>query len=164
MESFQRWEILRARLPHLPPERHTAGVNSSAVLLAPAIVLLIAEGLHDLDHFRQGRLIETPVIALGVLAYVGVIAVVALAFRRRPQAGLWAVVVGFGTALGFVGVHLLPDWGPFADGYPGLSLDALSWASVGLAIAAAAWLGGAGLAVTMLRHRGPSTPPVSLML
>jgi hypothetical protein len=140
------------------PDAYTAGMDSSAALVAPAVVLLIAEGLHDLDHFRQGRGIEIPVIALGIVAYVAVLAVLVFASRRRPTAAPWAAVVGFGTALGFVLVHLLPDWGPLADGYPGLSLDAASWASVGVAIMAAAWLGGAGLVVTMY-SRADGAPP-----
>jgi len=138
---------------------YTTDVNLSGPLVAPAVVLLIAEGLHDIDHFRQGRLIDVPVIVLGILAYVGVIAVLVLALRRRPQVGRWAVLVGFGTALGFVGVHLVPDWGPLADGYPGLNVDAVSWASVGVAIVAAAWLGGAGLVLTMLSQRGHDRTP-----
>jgi hypothetical protein len=53
--------------------------------------------------------------------------------------------VGFGTAIGFVAVHLIPRWGAFSDPYPDLPVDALSWASVGVSIAVGLAVGLAGL-------------------
>ena len=33
-----------------------------------------------------------------------------------------------------------PDWGPFADGYPGAEVDLASWAMVFIDIGVAGWL------------------------
>jgi hypothetical protein len=53
--------------------------------------------------------------------------------------------VGFGTALGFLAVHIVPDWGPVSQGYPDLPADGLSWAAAIVPIFVAAWLGFVGL-------------------
>jgi hypothetical protein len=41
-----------------------------------------------------------------------------LVFRRHSAAPTGAILVGFTTAGGFLAVHVVPDWGPLADGYP----------------------------------------------
>jgi hypothetical protein len=109
------------------------------------MALLAAVVLHDLDHVRQGRSIEPLVVAIGVIGDIAVITMVALAIRDSRWAPHAAVVVGFGNVLGFIAVHVLPDWGPLSDGYPDLSIDGLSWAIVYIPMAAALWLGVSGL-------------------
>jgi hypothetical protein len=114
--------------------------------------LLAAVILHDLDHLRQGRSIEPLVVALGVIGDIAVITMVALAIRGSRWAPLAAVLVGFGNVLGFIAVHVIPDWGPLSDGYPGLAVDWLSWVAAVIPMAAAALLGFLGL--SQLRGRG----------
>jgi hypothetical protein len=103
--------------------------------------------LHDLDHIRQSRSIELLVVALGAVGNIAAITAVALAIRGSRLAPLAAVVVGFATFLGFIAVHLIPDWGPLSDGYPDLPVDGLSWAIVFVPMAVALWLGLTGLSV-----------------
>lgn len=91
-------------------------------------------------------------IALGLLAYAAGLAIAVLAGRRHVRTPDAAVIVGFGTALGFVLVHVLPDWGPLADGYPGINVDGISWLIVVGDIAAAAWLGWIGTRTSHLRR------------
>lgn len=110
-----------------------------SVLLSTA-VLLVAHGVHDLDHFRQGRSLEAPVLVLGGLAYVIVLAELLLVLRRSPAAPMGAIVVGLVTAIGFLAVHVVPDWGPLADGYPGADVDFASWAMVFIDIGVAGWV------------------------
>jgi hypothetical protein len=117
-------------------------------LVAPAVVVLALTILHDLDHVRQGRSVEGPVVAIGILGDVAAVVMLVLALRGSSLAPPAAVVVGFAVALGFLAVHVLPDWGPLADGYPDLGVDALSWISVAVAMAAGLWLGLAGLRAT----------------
>jgi hypothetical protein len=114
-------------------------------LLWASIALLAAVVLHDLDHVRQGRSVEPLVVAIGVVGDVAVITMVALAIRGSRWAPHAAVVIGFGNVLGFIAVHVIPDWGPLADGYPGIGVDGLSWAIVYIPMAAALWLGVTGL-------------------
>lgn len=107
--------------------------------------LLAGQVLHDLDHVRQARSVEAPVLAIGIIGLLATVSVLSLAVRRDPLAPRAAVVVGFGTFLGFIAVHVLPDWGPLSDGYPDLPVDTLSWAIVFVPMAVALWLGLAGL-------------------
>jgi len=142
----------------VPPRdlRHTASMDDPRRALLPAtVVLIVAQALHDLDHVRQGRSIEAPVLFLGGIAYVAAFAVLFLVLRRNRAAPAAAVLVGFGTAVGFVAVHVVPDWGPLADGYPEAGVDAGSWAVVLLDIAVAVWLGVVGLRAR--RGASPST-------
>jgi hypothetical protein len=114
-------------------------------LLWASIALLAAVVLHDLDHVRQGRSVEPLVVAIGVVGDIAAITAVALAIRGSRWAAHAAVLVGSVTFLGFIAVHVLPDWGPLADGYPGIGVDGLSWAIVYIPMAAALWLGATGL-------------------
>ena len=137
------------------PKRVVADRRRS--LLIPAAALLIAHLAHDLDHVRQGRPLETPVILLGAISYLAVLATLMAVYRRSKVAATAAMLVGFGTSIGFVAVHVLPDWGPLADGYPGQGVDGLSWLSVGIEIAVSTWLGMAGLAAMAVARRPHST-------
>jgi hypothetical protein len=114
-------------------------------LLWASLAFLATIVLHDLDHLRQGRSIEPLVVALGVISDVAILTMVALVIRRHRLAPLAATLVGFANVFGFIAVHAVPDWGPLSDGYPDLPVDALSWAIVFLPMAAALWLGLAGL-------------------
>lgn len=120
-------------------------VRSDARLRWASFALLATVVLHDLDHIRQGRSVEPMVVALGVLGDIAAITAVTLAIRGSSWAPLAGILVGFGTMLGFVAVHVIPDWGPLADGYPGLGIDAVSWVAVAIPMAASLWLGLAGL-------------------
>jgi hypothetical protein len=117
-------------------------------LLWPNVLLVATMLLHDLDHVRQGRDIEPAVIGIGIVGDVIALTSLALAITRHPLAPTAAVLVGFGTALGFLVVHILPDWGPLSQGYPGTPVDALSWVAAIVPILLAAWLGLAGLRAT----------------
>jgi hypothetical protein len=119
--------------------------TSPARLLWPSATLLATMLLHDLDHVRQGRAIESAVIGIGILGDLIGVAAVVLAAIRHPFAPAASVVVGFGVALGFVAVHIVPDWGPLSQGYPGTSVDAVSWVAALIPILAGVWLGLAGL-------------------
>jgi hypothetical protein len=114
-------------------------------LLWPSALLLATMLLHDLDHVRQGRDIEPAVIGIGIFGDLIAIAVVVLAATRHPFAPAASVLVGFGVALGFVAVHVLPDWGPLSQGYPGTPVDGLSWVAAVIPILVGGWLGLAGL-------------------
>jgi hypothetical protein len=117
-------------------------------LLWPNVLLVATVLLHDLDHVRQGRDIEPAVIGIGIVGDVVALTSLALAIARHPLAPTAAVLVGFGTALGFLVLHILPDWGPLSQGYPGTPVDALSWAAAIVPIFVAGWLGFAGLRAT----------------
>ena len=119
--------------------------EASRPLLWPALALLASIVLHDLDHLRQGRSIEPLVVGIGVIGDVAILATVALVIRGHRLAPLAATLIGFANFFGFIAVHVVRDWGPLSDGYPGLPVDGLSWAIVFIPMAAGLWLGLAGL-------------------
>ena len=114
-------------------------------LVWPALALTAATWLHDLDHVRQVREVEGPVALIGLLGVVSTLLALGLAIARHPLAPLAAIVVGFGTVVGFVGVHVLPDWGSLSDGYPDLPVDGISWTAAIVPIFIGLWVGIAGL-------------------
>jgi len=122
------------------------GEKSAAVSLADqrlkwaSFALLAAIVLHDLDHIRQDRSVEPLVVGIGIIGDIAIITLVVLVMRGHRLAPLAATVIGFANILGFIAVHMVPDWGPLSDGYPDLPVDALSWVLAAIPMAAALWL------------------------
>lgn len=111
--------------------------------LGVATLVVVALHLaHDLDHVRQGGRdsIGDAVPFLAVTAWLSTILLVVLVARRHRLAPGFAVFFGLTFALGFVVVHLLPDWGAFSDSYQVYDPDALSWVLGALPIAGGLWL------------------------
>jgi hypothetical protein len=135
-------------------------VASSAArspLVWPNVLVLTTLVLHDLDHVRQGRDIEAPVVTLGILGDLLVIGSLVMAARGHRLAPPIAAFTGFAIALGFVLVHVVPDWGPLSQGYPDLGVDVLSWVAALVPLAAGIVLGLAGLSAMRAR---PADAPV----
>lgn len=109
---------------------------------------------HFADHLARG-LDRTPgpTIVAGTLASVGGVLAVALVLTRHRLGAQSAVVIGFGTALGFAAVHLPPHWSPFSQPFRG-GVGALDWAAVLIGIAGAAAFGVAGLYA--MKHERPN--------
>jgi hypothetical protein len=122
-----------------------------------AVALLGTLMLHDLDHLRQGRTVETLVVGVGVIGDIATITMVALVIRRHQLAALAATVVGFANLFGFIAVHVVPDWGPLSQGYPDRPVDGLSWAIVFLPMAVGLWLGLAGLSQLRAQRHAAAT-------
>ncbi len=110
-----------------------------------AAVLLVLQGVHSLDHLLlQNRDLAPAVGALGVLESAAVVLTLVLARRADDAAPMAAVLAGGGTALAFVVVHLVPEWGFLSDPYADASLDAASWLIMFAGLAggiALAWTG-----------------------
>ncbi len=126
-------------------------------LLWAALALLAVIVLHDLDHLRQGREIEPLVVGIGLIGDVTTLTMVALVIRRHRLAPLAATGVGFANFFGFIGVHVVPDWGPLSDGYPDLPVDTVSWVMVFIPIAVALWLGLTGLSLLRAQRHPAAT-------
>lgn len=128
--------------------RRTRGLEPGMAPIALcAAVLLAFQGLHGLDHLTlQDRPLEPQVGGLGVLESTAVVLALLLALRGHPQAPLAAIMAGGFTALAFITVHLLPDWGPLSDPYAEQSLGAASWTVMFAGLAGALALVSAGIA------------------
>jgi hypothetical protein len=121
-------------------------------LLGFAVAALAADVLHDLDHVRRNNFSPIPVRALGFLGLGAAILVVVLAATRNRYAPWIAAAYGTLSATGFIAVHVLPHWGAFSDPLTRYRVDALSWASVALAIVA-----DGALALVAVRNAGRAT-------
>ena len=126
------------------------GFDRAAVFFTGAVLV------HNLDHLRRGAdSVTTDVFALGSLAILFEVGVVALVFARHRLAPLAAAVVGFQLAVGYLFVHFTPARSWLSDSFPDGDVSALSWIAGGLETAAALGLGVAGLAA---RRRAAQAP------
>jgi hypothetical protein len=122
------------------------GSGARMTRLASAAALFVAANvLHSLDHVRQGvDRLATEVVAGGALLSIAALLALVLALRRDPRApAVWAAT-GAAGVLGVAASHLAPHWSALSDPYPGLGLDALSWADMLAEVAAALALAVAG--------------------
>jgi hypothetical protein len=119
-------------------------------LRAAGVIFGVALVVHAADHFRRGMDVLTTQVSLaGNFQFVMAAITLFLIFTRRPAAPYFAIVVGFVSALGFVGAHLLPHWGAFSDSFTGAhhapEVTWFSWFAALFEIAADLLLGYAGV-------------------
>jgi hypothetical protein len=115
------------------------------VLRYSALIFLAGLLVHGADHWRRGFDAVTPQVywAGTGLSILGLIAI-ALVLMGHRLAPMFAVAVGFPTALGVAASHLLPRWSSLSDAFPGSGVGALSYAAVIVEIVGALALGMAG--------------------
>lgn len=124
--------------------------NAVRYLPWAAIAFAIGFSMHGLDHLRRGMSASPPfIVAAGMLQGLFVVLVIAMVVMNHPRAPLAAIVVGFGSALGFTYAHLLPT---FLAGYqdsfispPHINVTWFSWFSALAEIGTAIAFGIAGL-------------------
>ena len=129
------------------------------MLLAASAALLVAVGLHGIDHALQERgvgALTTEVLVGGTVNAVVAVLVFVLALRAHPRAPLIAAGVGAYLVVGVTAAHFAPHWSAFSDPYADLDLGALSWAAAALEVACAAALAAVGVAV-LRRRRTPGS-------
>ncbi len=123
-------------------------------------VLVIMIVVHDLDHVRQGRALQSELLGVGAIALVAALVSLVLAIREHWLAPAAAVVVGFGNVVGVVLVHVAPHWGPFSDPYAAAHVDWFSWTVIVAMMLLGLMLGMTG--VSALRNsRQPNGTAVS---
>lgn len=115
-----------------------------------AVAFAIGFTVHGLDHLRRGMSASPPfIMVIGMVQMVFVVLAVALVLRRHDRAPLAAVVVGFGSAVGFTYAHLLPTIFPgYQDSFispPHINVTWLSWFSALTEIGTAIVFGLAGI-------------------
>jgi predicted DCC family thiol-disulfide oxidoreductase YuxK len=115
-----------------------------------ATAFVIGYGIHALDHVRRGMSASPPfIMVIGSIQGVLVAVAVVMAWTHRPRAPLAAVVVGFGSAVGFTYAHLLPTFLPgYQDSFtsaPHPNVTWFSWVSALTEISTGLVFGFAGL-------------------
>ena len=127
------------------------------MLLVASAALLIAVGLHGVDHTLQDRgigALTTEVLAGGLIIGGLAALVFVLALRGHPRAPLMAVGVGAYIALSVSAAHFVPHWSALSDPYSDLDLGVVSWAAAAFEVACAAVLAAVGVAVMRRRRTG----------
>ena len=133
---------------------------------------LAGMSVHATDHLFRGitgndRTASWPgplQIALSVVAVALPVATLLFIRTGHHLAPLVGTVVGFGSAIVFFTLHVLPSWAPFTDSFIGAGEGArvteYSWVTAGLGIGGANALGFAGafaLRVAGRARRGDAT-------
>lgn len=116
----------------------------SRILTATGVLLALTV-VHDLDHVRQGRHLDSELYGIGLLSLIAALVVLGLALRRSPLGGPAAVILGIGTIAGVAAIHVAPTWWPLSDSYGDAGVDAISWTVVTVMMLAGAGLAWAGL-------------------
>ena len=129
-----------------------------------SIIFLVALLVHAGDHFRRGTEVVTRhVFWAGNFQLAAAVLAVVLVLTRHRLAPLAAVLVGFLSAIGFTGSHILPHWGVFSDAFTGArvgaNVTAFSWFAALFEIAADLAFGLAGIAVLRRRELGARARP-----
>ncbi|MGI8775160.1 MAG: hypothetical protein ACR2KQ_09165 [Actinomycetota bacterium] len=96
--------------------------------------------IHVLDHLRQGRSVGVELNVVGVVSVVATVIALVLAVQGHPLAKPAAILLGVGTFVGLLAVHVAPTWWVLSDSYGDAGVDALSWLIVIAMIVAAAVL------------------------
>lgn len=138
------------------------GSRADQVLRFSAIAFVVAVAIHDADHAYRGLEVQSDAVqAAGTVQAVAGLLAVGLVFLRHPRAAIAALLVGFGSALGFSAAHLLPSWGAFSDSYvtpaAGAGVTWFSWLTAVLEIGADLVFGWAGLQAWRARAAAPVT-------
>ena len=133
------------------------------LLRATGVVFAVALLVHGADHARRGVGELAPaVLWLGNAQTVGALTALFLVFTRHRWAPVAAIIVGFASALGFTIVHLVPDWGPLSDAFPGAhgqaDVTTFSWFAALFEIGADLAFGAAGVFALRSGHRARRRP------
>jgi quinol-cytochrome oxidoreductase complex cytochrome b subunit len=126
------------------------------LLKVAAVTYVVVEGLHILDHLRQGRASPAQVYVAGITGLIAALVVLGVVLAEHRLAPLTAGLFGTVDALGVFSVHLVPPWFFLSDSYFPLHLDAASWISAIVLVLAAAGLALAGW--SQLRRSGWQLP------
>jgi hypothetical protein len=110
---------------------------TSTALGRAALLLVVADVLHALDHTRQGRDLAGEVYVAGVAGWIALALLLVLIATGHRLAAPYAAAVALSVAIGFLAVHVAPHWSAVSDPYSGFHPDALSWALVVVPVLAA---------------------------
>jgi hypothetical protein len=125
-----------------------------------AALFVVAYLIHAGDHLRRGiSTITWQVFWAGNLQGVLGLVTVVLILTRHRWGPAFAFVVGFGSAVGFVAAHFLPDWGPLSDSFVSHHVIWFSWFAAVVEVLADLFLGYAGWRSLPMHQAVPPTIP-----
>lgn len=129
----------------------SAPAATSLQLRWATVIFAVALATHGADHLRRGmNTVSMTVMVLGFTQSLIALITIALVFTGHRWAPLFAIGIGFTSAIGFTLVHVFPDWfGPFSDSFinppASAKVNGFSWFAALFEIAADLAIGIAGL-------------------
>ena len=130
------------------------------MLIAVLAMLLGLQVIHALDHtLRQSAPVPAEASTLGTIGFVAIGTALVLAVMGSRWAWAATTLVALGTFVGFIAVHVLPDWGPFSQPYADIPVDALSWVAMLVPAAVALGVGLFAVRAGGQARRSPSVTP-----
>jgi hypothetical protein len=138
--------------------------DGERLLRFTGVVFAVALLVHGADHARRGVGELAPAVFwLGNAQSAAALIALFLVFTRHRWAPAAAIIVGFASAVGFTVVHLVPDWGPISDAFPGAhdhtDVTAFSWFAALFEIGADLAFGAAGVFALRSAKEAPPHPP-----
>ena len=116
--------------------------QANRLLVAGNLTLVALLVLHSLDHIvRQTASVPAEAAVAGTVGLGASLGALALAMSGSRWAAAATALVGLATAVGFVAVHVLPEWSVFSQPYADIDVDAVSWVGMLVPAAAAAGVG-----------------------
>jgi hypothetical protein len=116
------------------------------MLAAANLTLVALLVVHTLDHvLRQTAPVPAEAAFAGIAGIGVTLAALGLSLAQSRLAPLATAGVGFATAVGFVAIHVVPEWSLFSQPYADIDVDALSWTGMLVPAVAAAGIGALGL-------------------
>jgi len=115
-------------------------------LVAANLLLVVLLAVHSLDHvLRQSDPVPAEAAVAGLAGLGTAVVCLVLAIAGSRWAPTATALVGLATPIGFVAIHVLPEWSVFSQPYADIDVDALSWIGMLVPAIAAAGVGAIGL-------------------
>jgi hypothetical protein len=123
-----------------------AGRSPRRELIAGNLLLAALLVVHSLDHvLRQDAPVPSATAAAGLAGFVAVVLALGLALGGHRLAATVTAFVGLATAVGFVAIHVFPEWSVFSQPYADIDVDATSWTAMIVPALVAAGVGAIGV-------------------
>lgn len=116
------------------------------MLIRANIALLALNLAHSLDHAVNQGDGWAGFGAIGGLGIGVVLFALVLSWLQSPFAAPVTAIVGFGQAVGFTLIHVVPQWGPIsAPYYDAANVNAFSWVVLAISLGVSVYAGVVGL-------------------
>jgi len=123
-----------------------AGRPTRSVLVAGNLLIVALLVVHTLDHvLRQEAPVPSEAATAGTAGFVAGLLALGLALAGHRLAPVATAFVGLATAIGFVAIHVFPEWSVFSQPYADIEVDGLSWTAMLVPALAAAGVGATGV-------------------
>jgi len=130
-----------------------AGRSPRKELIAGNLLLVALLVVHTLDHvLRQDAPVPSATAFAGLAGIVAAVFALGLALAGHRRAPAGTAFVGIATAVGFVALHVFPEWSVFSQPYADIDADAISWTAMIVPAIVGAGVGTIGVRAARLQQ------------